>query len=507
MDQAKNEKPEVDEYDQLEHVDTQVQGDFTIHGGIVNQKLSPWTHALNEYDGSLMGSINAMSSYQTYFGMKSKGSSTGLTFAIYIIRCVPASFVAGPVNDRFGRHWGMFTAPSVNKAMFLIGRFLLGFKVNFCGISAPCYASELAHPQWRGTLTSLYNTCWYLGSILASWVSYTCANIDVPMGFRIPIWCQICSSVIVVSLVWFLPESPRWLIAKDRTADAHAVLTKYHGEGNPNHPIVLLEFAEMRAEAEASENNLKWWDYRPLLNTRSGRVRFRCAMLMAVYGQLSGNPLSSYYLPVMMETSGITNEKTKLMLNGIYPVICWIASVIGSSMTDRAGCSACFAVIMATTKYGVSLHNTALTNMSIASVYIFGFIFSFGWTPLQAMYIAECLRTETRVKGNGLAHFFSQIAQVTVQYASGPVFQNIKYYYYLVFVFWDLVEVCIINFCFVETKDRTLEELEEVFQSKNPVKNYKRGLPIRLRLRLEISQKKNFTSMIRFGQDVENGKR
>ncbi|KAK9480266.1 putative lactose permease [Lipomyces japonicus] len=503
----KTEKAGLDDF-QLENVDTHVPG-LALHQDSENEKQSPWTasmfrlyavlvvsylcSALNGYDGSLMGSINAMTAYQDFFGMTSAGSSTGLTFAIYNIGSVPASFIAGPVNDRFGRRWGMFTgssiiiigtcimAPSVNRAMFLVGRFLLGFGVNFCGISAPCYATEMAHPQWRGPLTSLYNTCWWLGSILASWVAYGCANIDGPMAFRIPLWCQLISSVIVVLFVWFIPESPRWLIARDRTADAHAVLTKYHGEGNPSHPIVLLELAEMSAEAEASHNDLKWWDYRPLFRTRSARVRSRCAMLMAVFGQLSGNSLSSYYLPVMMETSGITNEKTKLLLNGIFPVISWIASVVGSLFTDRVGrrpmliytgiCfSICFAIIMATTKYGVELKNKSLTNTSIVFVYIFGTIFSFGWTPLQAMYITETLRTDMRAKGNGLAQFLSQVAQVVIQYGSGPAFQNISYYYYLVFVFWDLVEVASIYFFFVETNDRTLEELEEVFQSEHPVK-------------------------------------
>lgn len=55
-------------------------------------------------------------------------------------------------------------APSVNRGMFLGGRFLLGFGVSFCCVSAPCYVSEMAHPAWRGTITGLYNCTWYMVS-------------------------------------------------------------------------------------------------------------------------------------------------------------------------------------------------------------------------------------------------------------------------------------------------------------------------------------------------------
>ena len=61
-------------------------------------------------------------------------------------------------------------------------------------------------------------------------------------------------------------------------------------------------------------------------------------------------------------------------------------------------------------------------------------------------------------------------ASTIVQYASGPAFAHIQYYFYLVFVFWDLIEIVVMYFYFPETKERTLEELVEVFEAPNPVK-------------------------------------
>lgn len=90
--------------------------------------------------------------------------------------------------------------------------------------------------------------------------------------------------------------------------------------------------------------------------------------------------------------------------------------------------------------------------------------------PLQSMYIAETLTTATRAKGTAVGNLSSSIASTIIQYSSGPAFEDIQYYFYLVFVFWDLVEWTVMYFFFPETKQRTLEELAEVFEAPNPVK-------------------------------------
>ncbi|KAH8645822.1 general substrate transporter [Xylariales sp. PMI_506] len=449
---------------------------------------------LNGYDGSLMGGLNGMTAYQDYFDMSVAGSSTGIVFAMYNIGSVAAVFFTGPTNDYLGRRAGMFAgaviviigtciqAPSTSHAMFLGGRFVLGFGVSFCCVSAPCYVSELAHPRWRGTITGLYNCTWYIGSIVASWVVFSCSYLSSPDAWRIPIWCQMLTSGIVVLTVWFLPESPRWLMAHDRVEEAAAVLAKYHGDNDPNHPIVQLQLKEMSQQVSVDSSDKKWWDYHELWNTHSARRRLICVLGMACFGQISGNSLSSYYMVAMLKSAGITQEKKVLALNAINPVLSFFGASLGARMTDVVGrrplliyttifSSICFAIITGTSKMATDdPSQTGAANATIAFIFIFGIVFSFGWTPLQSMYIAETLPTTTRAKGTAVGNFASSAASTVLQYASGPAFENINYYFYLVFVFWDLIEVAVIYFYFPETKDRTLEELAEVFEAPNPVK-------------------------------------
>ena len=271
-------------------------------------------------------------------------------------------------------------------------------------------------------------------------------------------------------------------MAQDRMDEALAVLAKYHGEGDPNHPIVVLEIKEMQSQIATNASDKKWWDYRELFDTHSARRRFICVAGMACFGQLSGNNITSYYLPVMAENAGIADEKTQLLLNGIYPVLCFFASVAGAGLLDKVGrrplliyslafCSICFAIITGTSKIvDDNAANRTAANTTIAFIYLFGIVFSFGWTPLQAMYICETLTTVTRAKGTALGNFMTSVSGVVIQYSSGPAFEKIGYYFYLVFVAWDVVEIVVIYFFFPETKERTLEELAEVFEAPNPVK-------------------------------------
>ncbi|KAL5316123.1 hypothetical protein ACEPPN_017001 [Leptodophora sp. 'Broadleaf-Isolate-01'] len=150
----------------------------------------------------------------------------------------------------------------------------------------------------------------------------------------------------------------------------------------------------------------------------------------------------------MLENAGITSQSRKLFLNGIDTPLCFVASVTGTMFLDKAG---------------------RRPLLIIAFIYIFGIIFSFAWTPLSPMYVVECLHTNTRAKGKALAQLFTACASVVIQYASGPAFQHIKYYFYIAFNGWDVIELVVIYFFWPETKDRTLEELDEWFQAPNPV--------------------------------------
>ncbi|KAH8697391.1 putative MFS monosaccharide transporter [Talaromyces proteolyticus] len=448
---------------------------------------------LQGYDGSLMGAINAMPQYQHYFGLKSASPSTGLVFAIFNIGSLAAFPFSGPVNDHLGRRCGIFVgccfviigtcvqAPATSQAMFLGGRFLCGFGQGFANVSAPTYVSEMAHPRWRGPLSGLLQTNFYVGSIVASWVTYGTAFLDGESSFRLPLWLQLVSSGIVAMGIWFSPESPRWLMAHNRRDEAERVLARLHGDGFVGHADVQLQLAEMDNQISTAGSDKRWWDYKELFNTRSARRRMICVVGMSWFGQYSGNALVSYYFPVIIEQTGITNPHTQLLLNALNPVISWIAAILGALLLDRVGrrpfllsgvlgMSMCLAVVTGCTKLSVDETNQAAGHAGIFFIYLFSAIFALCLVPLLSFYVAETLPTETRAKGTAIGQVVGSAASILGQYTTAAAIASIGYYYYLVFIFWDLVEFTIIYFFFVETKERTLEELAEIFEAPNPVK-------------------------------------
>jgi len=111
-------------------------------------------------------------------------------------------------------------ATCYNLAGFMGGRFILGFGVAITSTAGPAYASEMAHPAYRGVLTGIFNTFWFVGGIPGTFVPYGTSLLKGSTSWRIPIWLQMVFSGIVLCCSPFLPETPRWLIANDRHEEA-----------------------------------------------------------------------------------------------------------------------------------------------------------------------------------------------------------------------------------------------------------------------------------------------
>ncbi|KAK1147236.1 hypothetical protein N8T08_001975 [Aspergillus melleus] len=453
---------------------------------------------MNGFDSSLMGSINALPNYTRYYNLPEDGNvSTGIVFAIFQIgQMVGALFIW--MADWLGRRAHIFmgclgvcvativtsTAPTLS--VFIAGRFLLSFFATWAHTASPLLLVELAPPQYRGTLAGMYNTLYYAGSILATSAVYG-AHLHLShigqLDWRLPLWLQMACPGIVCLGIWFCPESPRWLISKDRHAQAEAFIVECHANGDATHPLVALEMREMtenlQSQGVSSWRNIV--DLSVLVKSRSRRYRLMLNLAFSWFGQFSGNNVISYYLPTLLKNVGITNTNTQLLLNIIYALTGWIAATAGTRFHDvvgrrqmflgsTGGMVICLAITAATTAVFVQSENTAASTAAIVFIYIFGVVFAFAFTSMQPIYPGEVMSNDMRAKGMGTFKLTAGAAGFVNTFAAPVALANIGYWFYVFFVFWDCFEFAFIYFFFVETKDRTLEELEEVFQAKNPRK-------------------------------------
>ncbi|KAJ7775656.1 general substrate transporter [Mycena maculata] len=456
------------------------------------------------FDGSLMSGINAMPQYLHYFDYISVGKSTGIVFMIYVSGNCAGALIAGPATEVYGRRGGMFlgglfilvgSAVSVSahsRGAFLAGRFILGFGIAISTTAAPTWVTEIAPPQWRGRLGAMYNSCFFIGSIPATGSMVGTELLNSTWAWRLPLILQIGPPIIVMTCVWFCPESPRWLISRGRTEEARQILIDYHSNDGQTNAVIELEMAEFQ-EQIAVKREAPFWDYSALFSSPNRRWRMLCLALMCVNGQLAGNGLITYFLTVMMKNAGVTSSHTQLVYNFANSILSAFGAFSGAALTDRIGRrrrlwigSFVLACLLATvaalsSKYGEA-GNTDVqgANASIAFIFLFGIVYAFTYTPLQALYCAEVMSQDMRAKGMAVHILISNIAGFINTFANSVGLGNLGWRYYFVFVAWDVVASALWYFLGVETHGRTLEELDVIFDAPWPARASTQKVAVKL---------------------------
>lgn len=322
---------------------------------------------------------------------------------------------------------------------------------------------------------------------IASWSCYGTNYIPNDWCWRIPYIIQVVAPAVVASLVWFLlPESPRWLWAQGKTERAREILIKYHGNKDADSALVKLELEEMQESLEAEQEIAnKNWNYKFLVNNRPNRLRMWLLLLVAVFANFIGGSVITYYLPVMVWGIGISDSSRQRLLNGINTIISFVAGLFGSFFIDRFGRRPLFLwgtfltgliyipinVLAAKAKgYEEGAIPRPQAYAFIAMIISYGILWGFCWTPLQALYPAEILNNEIRAKGMGVKGLLTGLSSFINTYGTSVSLSHIGWKTYTIFLILHFVHNGFMWLSCVETKGRTLEEINEIFNDPKPVK-------------------------------------
>lgn len=451
---------------------------------------------MNGFDGSLMSSIYTSPEYLEYYKEDPGSAGTGLVFSIYNLGQIVGAFLIS-LQDWKGRKAGLIvgctgtvvgaiiTAVAKDLSTMVGGRFFMSTFSTIALAAGPTYCAEIAPHHLRGKIGGLYNTLWWIGSIVAAFTAYGASKSQRGslLAFRLPLWIQVLFPGLVCLFAWFIPESPRWLVGVERYDDARDIIVKYHCNGDKNHPLVELEMAEITDSFKHVNfsNPLKILDMRPLFKKRSDRYRLFLVVCMAWFGQFSGNNVVSYFLPTMLSNVGMTDHSTNVLMNAVNGIVSWAASVLGSLIHDKVGRRKMFlgsilgsslaltGLSICTARFQVTGAHSATVG-TLFFIYLFGAIFSFAFTPMQPIYPTEVSSNVLRSRIMIVNYVVSGAASFINQFSAPVAMENIGFWYYVVYVLWDLVEFVIIYFFFVETRYKSLEEMDEIFAAKNPRK-------------------------------------
>ncbi|RDW84837.1 hypothetical protein BP6252_02427 [Coleophoma cylindrospora] len=392
----------------------------------------------------------------------------------------------GYVVDALGRKPALFwaalftifaailQAAAQNVAMFVIARILIGIGTGASGVAGPVYLAETLPFKWRAWGLGVFYDFWYVGGLIASGVTYGTAAMASTWAWRLPSALQGVFSIICILILPFIPESPRWLIYQGRNEEAKKIIAYTSCDGDENNPIVLVQYKEMVDTLEFEKNTGETLSMMEIVKTPSARKRTMLACSVAVCTMLSGNNIISYYLGTMLDNAGITNSTTQLEINIILNAWCLVVAICGTLFVERAGRKSIAAwstgfltvfifMIGALTKVYGTTTNTSGIYGTVAAIFLFQGSYSFGWTPLTVLYPPEVLNYSIRSNGLAFYTFITNGVGLMVTFAFPYALAAIGWKTYMINGAWDILELAFVLFYWVETKGKTLEEIDEMF--------------------------------------------
>lgn len=339
-----------------------------------------------------------------------------------IIGCV--IMIVGAVMQGAGNTLGVFIG----------GRFLMGFGNSFSQLASPTLLTEICHPQHRARLTTVYNCLWNVGALFVSWLSFGTNYLGNEWSWRIPALLQAFPSLIQLTFIWWVPESPRYLVAKDKHDQALEILGRYHANGNINHPTVQFEYREIRETLALELEAKKQSSYADFLKTKGNRYRLAVLISLGIFSQWSGNAIISNYSSKLYDSAGVTDSTSKLGLSAGQTTLALIVSLTMAMFVDKLGRRPTFLVstggmlmtfVFWTLSTGLYEDKGAEGGRyaMIVFIWIFGIFYSLAWSGLLVGYAIEVLPYNLRAKGLMIMNLSVQVALTLNTYANPVGFE------------------------------------------------------------------------------------
>ncbi|KAG0088904.1 hypothetical protein BGZ93_010137 [Podila epicladia] len=374
------------------------------------------------FDISSMSGVVGTKRYQEYFDYPSSSLQGGIVASMAAGSFLGA-LLAGPFGDKFSRKrtimlaamiWivgSIIQCATINVPMLIVGRIINGVAVGLASMIVPVYQSEIAPKNIRGRIVSLQQWAITWGILIQFFIQYGCSKIESNAAFRIPWGVQVVPGVILLAGAAVFPYSPRWLADKGRMDEALEVLANLRANGDKNDPEVLAEYREIE-DAVNFDKTQAARSYAELFRKPALRRVF-LGMTLQSWSQLTGMNVAMYYIVFIFQGAGLTGEDTNLLASSIQYVLNVLMTIPAILFIDRWGRRPILLAV----------------SLSTASNWAFNFVLA---------------------------------------YAVPPALENIQYRTYFIFAGCCVAMTIHIFLMYPETKGRTLEEMDELFNSDVP---------------------------------------
>ncbi len=402
----------------------------------------------------------------------------GLIVSSLLLGAMAGAGTAGPLSDRLGRRnlilmaaitfsigaIGAALAPSV--AVLVVFRIVLGLAVGAAALIVPLYLSEIAPTEIRGAISSLNQLMIVVGILVAYIVNALLASSG---AWRLMLGLAVIPSVVLLIGMYFMPETPRWLVSRDRDEEARDVLRRTRDDEAAERELREIKEVESDEEGGLSELRSSW--VRPALIVAIG---------LAVFQQIIGINTIIYYAPTTLTNVGYS-AASAIYANVGIGVLNVLMTLLAIRLIDRVGrkpllLGGLVGMVLTLTVLGLSsLLLPQPTNPSdpgaiITLVCLAVFIASFAatWGPTVWVMLPEVLPLKIRGSAMGAAIFLHWGANFIVSQTFPLLLATIGAG--VTFLGYALIGVAAFFFVrslVTETKGRSLEQIESDLRKKS----------------------------------------
>ena len=405
----------------------------------------------------------------------------GFAASIALVACIFGAAFAGALSDRLGRKKVLIlsavlflisaigTALPQNLVQFIIFRFIGGLGVGAASMTSPMYIAEISPANIRGRMVSLNQFAIIFGMLIVYFVNYFIAGSgdevwNTETGWRWMFGSESIPAMLLLVLLFFVPESPRWLIKQNQKTKALEILSKVDGRQYAEKEMQMIEENLSHESGSLSQ-----------LFTPGMRIILVIGVVLAVLQQVTGINVFLYFGSEIFEKLGGKTIDAALLQQVIVGAVNLLFTVIAIWMVDKIGRKPLMligSVGMGVALFGMGtagyLQATGMWMLVLVLIYIASFALSVG--PVTWVILSEIFPTKIRGRAMGIATICLWMANSIVSQTFPMMDENQllvdKFHHGFPFFIYGIMCVVLVVFMwrFVpETKGKSLEEIEKMW--------------------------------------------
>lgn len=398
------------------------------------------------------------------------------------------SLAGGRTSDAIGRKWTMAIAAIVFQAgaaimtlapsfeILMIGRFLAGIGIGFGVMIAPVYIAEISPTAARGALTSFPEIFINLGILLGYVSNYAFSGFPVHINWRIMLAVGIIPSLFIGFALFVIPESPRWLVMQNRVEEARSVLLKTtENQNEVEERLEEILVAAGTANGEKYEEKPVWYEL--LWPSPSLRRMLVTGFGIQCFQQITGIDATVYYSPTIFKDAGIKGNSQLLAATVAVGVAKTIFILVAILLIDKVGrkpllyvSTIGMTICLFSLGLSLSLLGEGQLGIGLAILSVCGNVafFSVGMGPVCWVVTSEIFPLRLRAQAGALGAVGNRVCSGLVAMSFLSVSRAITVAgTFFIFSAISALSVVFVYTLVPETKGKSLEQIELLFQSEH----------------------------------------